>query len=166
VSFGLTPQAHSTDTISLLENLDNQRDDLDTIRHHLGNSAVHVSPVTFKGRKPTLYGEGSAPADYDERQHSELGAAWVLKTLRNFAGTQVTLFDAVGYKGILSDSHFTSGPSPAYEMFKLLKQFKPASFVADDKDETVIILENKHGDLMRVELDEMFAQYRQFRPQQ
>jgi hypothetical protein len=166
VSFGLTPQAHSTDTISLLENLDNQRDDLDTIRHHLGNSAVHVSPVTFKARKPTLFAEGSSPADYDARQHTELGAAWVLKTLRNFAGTHVTLFDAAGYKGILSDSHFTSRPSPVYEVFKILKQFKPANFIVGDKDETVLILENKHGDMMKVELDEMFAQYRQFRRQQ
>jgi hypothetical protein len=51
-------------------------------------------------------------------------------------------------------------------VFKILKQFKPANFIVGDKDETVLILENKHGDMMKVELDEMFAQYRQFRRQQ
>lgn len=168
VSFGVTPQAHSTDTFSLLENLDNQDDIIKTIRTHLGKIPIHVSPITFKARKQSLYSENGAPADFDNRQHLELGAAWVMRTLQNFAGTSVTLFDAVGYKGLISDEHRRNGkPSPLYELLRKLKAFHPVCFRRGlQKDELSILLLNEKEEEFVIELDQYFRNYRLFMPTQ
>lgn len=166
VSFGVTPQAHSTDTISLLENLDNQVDNISTLKHHLGNVPIHVSPVTFKGRKSALFAETDAPADFDERQHIQLGAAWIIKCLRNFSGTEVTLFDATGYKGIVNSDHIqVNKPSPLYELLRQLKQFGPTHFVTEGHhDDLRIVMENNKGEQFVILLDEHYANYRAYLP--
>jgi hypothetical protein len=163
VSFGVTPQAHSTDTISLLENLDTQRDTINTLHAHLAGVEIHVSPITFKARKSTLFSESKGPADYDERQHKQIGAAWLIKTLRNFSGNSITLFDAVGYKGVISDDHWSSKPSAFYTLLSELKKFAPTHFVNESGNENDVVLRNANGELFIIGYNEEYRTYRAFR---
>ncbi len=158
VSFGLTPQAHSTDVLSMIENLDNQQDIIETLQKHLGKVDIHVSPITFKGRKAELFAELPGHADRDERQHSAFGAAWVLKALANFSGTTVTLFDATGYKGILSETFEHSGyTSPLYNVLAAIKQFGAIAFLMQEgSGSDDIVFQNEAGEFLKINIGDEF----------
>lgn len=160
VSFGLTPQAHLTDTLSMLENLDNQVDLVETIQEHLGNVEIHISPLTINSRKSAYRDEEGRPADFDERQHSEFGAAWVLRALKNLGGTHVSLFDMAGHKGIVTGEHAAGGePVPLFNILKELKSFQPVHFLEKPGDDLQVVLESGQGEKMKITLEEKFKSY-------
>lgn len=86
VSFSLQPQAHSTDTRTIIENLESLPDIIKTIRSFT-NKAIHISPVTLNERN--VNGNNytdSREAETDSRLHTHFGKRWFELFVENMAG--------------------------------------------------------------------------------
>lgn len=125
ISFSLTPQAHASDTRSVIENLERQSDIIKTAQSFAGNKHIFVSPVTFKVRADSP--DTDEPhRDYDLRQHTFLGALWTLSAIKNLSEAQsLTFYEAKGYRGVLYRESKEIILSPLYQLLKEIKEFNP-----------------------------------------
>lgn len=145
IGYAVTPQAHLSDDLVLIENLEAQQYPIETLRSFT-DKPIQISPVTLKSRDyPGL--------TIDERQHTELAARWTTLCLKYTAGVdQLTLFETIGPKGILN----LQGPSPVFEVLKKISAFKP-KFIIKEKEtnplkEDSLILENEHGERLKMQV--------------
>ncbi|MEO6719129.1 MAG: hypothetical protein ABIN67_02145, partial [Ferruginibacter sp.] len=74
VSFSLTPTAHAGDTRTIIENLDSQREIIQTIRSFT-DKEIHVSPLTINQRTDANM-DGVLLPD-DQIDYSQFGKAWI-----------------------------------------------------------------------------------------
>ena len=136
VSYGIQPQEHAFDDLSLIENLAAQADTVRTLRHVYGHSCrAHLSPVTFKKRfnpYATDPAQRVIPEDaqVDERQYTAFGAVWTLGSIKNLtmAGAgSATYFRGVGKLGIAGED---PGLFPVFEAFRLYHSSYPSRVLA------------------------------------
>ena len=117
VSFGLNPQAHAYDDLTMVENLEIQTDAIKTARQFIGDRPLWVSPITLRDQmvqQAPLPGE--LPSNVDARQPSLFVAGWTLGSVKYLseAGAQgATYFETVGWKGIMA-AESESPHSPAF----------------------------------------------------
>lgn len=119
--FSITPEMHVNDKRHINECLNSIRDVVDSVRLLVGRSKLFIGPVTLKPRVNTVatdivvvdrmtesgYGADCVPGSVDERQFSDwLGAwtAWMLIELALSGVDQVSMFEAGGARGIISES--------------------------------------------------------------
>ena len=147
VSFAMTPQVHASDTRSVLENLENQHDLIQTAKSFSHGRKIHISPITFKIRTSPKHNNG-LPGDYDPRQHSSLGALYTLQTIKNLCeADRLTFYEVKGYRGILGEENGEE-LSPTFGLLRTIKQFGPKWIVQQDGLEAplaALILENEQG---------------------
>jgi len=126
--FGMSPQVHGVDALTIVETLEGQGD---AVRSALQfASRVAISPVQL------LSGGG-----VDERQGSAFVAAWTIGSLATLAGagaSSVTYFDAAGARGIVG--------TPVESVFGAIAEFTPESLVRAEVSEplrlAVLVLAN------------------------
>lgn len=132
VSYGIQPQEHAFDDLSLVENLAAQADTVRTLKHVYGQSCrAHISPITFKKRfnpYATDPAQRVVPEDaqVDERQYTAFGAAWTLGSIKNLimAGAgSATCFQGAGKLGIAGED---LKPFPVFEALKLYHSSHPS----------------------------------------
>ena len=111
VFFGLTPQVHSVDDRSLVENLDGIAPTVRTAAAFARGAAIAVSPVTLTPRfSPNLTDLGAYPGAMrnahrtgDLRQRRPFCAAWTLASIGKLSAagaSSVTYFEISGPDGI------------------------------------------------------------------
>ncbi len=115
VSVPLRPCAHQFDRITLAENLEGQREVLQTMAELWPDLPLAVSPVSFRTRaqKGPAAAPGELPAQADVRQMSLLGAAWTAGCLKAVAESRVeslTLFQTTGLRGIMERESGSAAP--------------------------------------------------------
>jgi hypothetical protein len=110
VTFGLDPQEHASDDMTIIENLEAQYYGVISARN-IYDTAVHVSPVLLK-RKFNPYATNPAAFHIPEeertepRQKTSFCATWTLGSVKQMASAKagsVTYFQAVGPHGIISN---------------------------------------------------------------
>lgn len=107
VSFPFFPQAHASDTRTIIENLQTGPDVIATIRSFT-NKPIFVSPLTLAPR-------GN---DVDPRQHTRFAADWMLQCIASFGGAaRITLEKATGPRGLLAEGK----ASPLFEGLERLR---------------------------------------------
>ena len=133
ISFGIDPQEHASDDMTILENIESG--------HYLVQSAkaiygaqvpVHISPLTLKKRfnpyatnPEDLYIPEALRADV--RLKDDFGAVWLFGSLCGLAkgGVEgVTVLQTVGNQGIMTPE---GDPYPVYQVLKLLAGFQAKS---------------------------------------
>jgi D-apionolactonase len=137
VAFSINPQVHASDELSLVENLEAQRDALESARAFCAGLPLVVSPVTLKPRfNPDAAGpELPASADQlppavDARQMSLFAAAWTLGSVKQLAegnAASVTYYETTGWRGIKETARgspvsalFPSSPDLTFPVFHIL----------------------------------------------
>lgn len=91
VSFPLFPQAHASDSRTIIENLQTGPDIIATIRSFT-DKPIFVSPLTLAPRSK----------DVDPRQHTRFAAEWILLCIASLGGVaRITLEEASGPRGLL-----------------------------------------------------------------
>ena len=132
VSFGLNPQCHATDNLTLIETLEIQGDAVRSARQFVGDRRLFVSPVTLKVQKvnqPPL--PGDLPSNVDLRQASLFGACWTVGSIKYLAeagADGVTYYETTGWKGVMSPGPdvrvprvFPVLPSRVYPIYHVLR---------------------------------------------
>lgn len=106
--FGLCPQVHAADDVSLMENLAALPDCVETARALRPGLPVAVSPVTLAARLGPYPGGAPGadgpPGSVDVRQHALFGASWTLGAiawLSDVAAESVTLYETTGPQGVV-----------------------------------------------------------------
>jgi hypothetical protein len=150
VAYSINPQVHATDERSLVENLEAQRDTVESARTFCGDLPLVVSPVTLKPRfnpdavdpEPAPQA-GELPSAVDPRQMSMFAAAWTLGSIKHLAegaAASVTYYETTGWRGIketdggcLAPELFCSRPGvvfPVYHVFADVADLKAAEIIA------------------------------------
>lgn len=154
LSFGISPQAHASDTRTIIENLAAQSATINRIKGRMDNSAViHVSPITLETRGRT---EGSpySVTPPDARFSTDFLTFWTLSALAGLEAQQVTIHNAVGESGIL----YNGDASSLFKALKKIRDFDPQWISKDfDGDKPAVIFKNAAGDELRFETDAAFA---------
>ncbi|WP_247232064.1 hypothetical protein [Telluribacter sp. SYSU D00476] len=155
VGYSLNPQVHATDTRSLIENVSAQQYTIATAGTFAEGKSIHVSPVTLKLRQypdEENHSGTGLPPSADDRQFTELAAAWTLLSLRYLSGAdQITYYETVGIKGVLPSEIVEdwATASPLYQYLKALKDFDPRCIVESRSSQPLrgdgLVLENEEG---------------------
>ena len=140
VSFAVCPQVHAFDNNTLVENLEAQKNAVESAKKLFPGKPVFVSPVTLKQRfnvvatsEETWLQPGELPPQVDVRQSSVFAAQWLLGSLKFLAqsGTNlVTYFETVGWRGIIQGDFnpplpdkFSAKKGDIFPVFQLLREF-------------------------------------------
>jgi hypothetical protein len=122
VSWGMTPQAHESDSTSLMETLEAQSHTVCTARTFAPHKPLAVGPITLRprfnpvARGPVVPERGELPAHIDPRQNSQLCAAWTagsVSALAHAGADALTYFETVGAAGVVEDDHAAIAAGPA-----------------------------------------------------
>jgi hypothetical protein len=126
ISFGINPQIHAFDDLSMVENIDSQADALHSAQALYPQKEVYVSPLTLRKRfnasaknPEDRFMEETLAKQADPRQKSAFAAAWLMgsiKTLAEAGAQKLTLFRAAGALGLIDAS------GVAYPTYHLLRQ--------------------------------------------
>jgi D-apionolactonase len=84
VSFSVMPQVHASDTRSLIENLECQRDIIKTIRSFTSKE-IHISPLSFhKIKNHDAMSEEDAVVAVDTMMDTQFAASWISHAIAQF----------------------------------------------------------------------------------
>lgn len=155
VSFSINPQAHASDTRTIMENLHGQEDTIRTAQTFTGNKAIHISPVMLKRQSRT---DADAATAADPRLNSWFAACWTLQSIENLSGANsITFYETTGYNGIINEhagSPASTGQSvesiitPVYKVLEAIKAFGPAWIIkqkSNNKSKNALLIENREG---------------------
>jgi hypothetical protein len=125
VTYSICPQVHAFDKLSLLENLEAQRDTVYSARQ-LFQKPVHIGAITLKQRFNIVatdedHGTGPFPLS-DPRQGSILAAGWTLGSIRQLAmagASSLSYYETVGPRGLMERKR---NSSLIYPVFHLLEE--------------------------------------------
>ena len=126
IAWPVNPQLHSTDDLTLTENLSAFFDMVRMARTFAGGASIAVGPVTL--HRPSA---GAAP---DLRHATDLGAAWTLGALKHLAeagADAVTFYQATGPLGLMDEG----GPFPLYHVLADVLEFAGGEVLATDVTE-------------------------------
>jgi hypothetical protein len=132
VSFGLNPQCHATDNLSMIESLEIQGDTIHSARQFIGDRPLVISPITLKVQKePQAPLPGQLPSSVDARQPSLFVAGWTLGSIKYLSegGAQgLTYYETVGWKGVLASRKgsplpqaFATKPGEVFSVYHVLR---------------------------------------------
>jgi D-apionolactonase len=152
LSFSINPQVHATDTRSLIENLESQKDVLNSAKVLAAGRDVHVSPLTFKRRynPDATSGDGRKQnGETDLRQETAFGVSWTLASIENLAQAQrITLFKTLGPNGLIQEGKL----SPFADMLIKIREFDPLFIIrsANSTVDATFTVENKVGEHLQI----------------
>jgi D-apionolactonase len=148
VCWSMNPQVHAFDNLSLFETPEAIPSQIESARSYFPGRALVVSPVTLKPRfnpvatgPETVRHPGEIPPGVDSRQCSLVGAAWtlaVIKSLAESGADSVTVFETVGWRGVIERSGgppvttFASvpgGPFPLYYALRWVNELPNARLI-------------------------------------
>jgi len=121
--WGVTPQVHTFDDLSIIENLGGQVWTVRSARQFLGGTPIAVTPITLR--------PGGSP---DPRQRSLLAGAWTvasIKTLTQCGAESLTTFETIGPGGVMAGSGDPFGRGcvfPVYHVLTDLGEFAGGEF--------------------------------------
>ncbi len=137
--YPLTPQVHLQDRQTLIENIADVTETIETAATFSAQQVV-ISPVTLRRSepKPAAKGVGGLPPTVDTRQASLFAAAWTLAHLSRVALStrlhSVTYYETTGWRGVMETAAgsplpavFRSVPGavfPVYHVFAELADFE------------------------------------------
>ena len=141
--YGLNPQVHASDDLTIVENLAAQRMTVEAAQQFCPRPVV-ISPITLRPR-PVGKSSGTEapnpmaelPPDIDPRQMSLLGAAWTLGSIASLATTghlhSLTYYETTGWRGVMETEQgslapqkfhsFAGGVFPVYHVFAEIAGF-------------------------------------------
>ena len=154
VSYGMNPQVHAFDNLSMIETLAIQADTVLSARQFIGDSPLLISPITLRKQLVDQQPMPSElPSNVDPRQATLFGAAWTLGSIRYLAPADVqglTYFETVGMKGVMSTE---SGPSltnlfpaksdnvyPVYHVLQWLGEFAGGKVAGLDSSDPMAVI--------------------------
>ena len=132
VSFGLNPQCHANDNLTMIETLEIQGEAVESARQFLGDRRLFVSPITLKVQKVNQTPlPGELPSNVDPRQAGLFVAGWTLGSIKYLAeagADGLTYYETVGWKGVMSPGPdvriprtFPARPSRVYPVYHVLR---------------------------------------------
>ena len=132
VSFGLNPQCHAVDKLTMIETLEIQGDAVRSARQFVNDRPLWVSPITLKVQNVQQAPlAGQLPSNVDSRQPSLFAAGWTLGSIKYLAEADVkgvTYFETVGWKGVMAPGKdfvlppiFPATPNTVFAMYHVLK---------------------------------------------
>jgi hypothetical protein len=116
--YPLTPQVHLQDRQTLVENIADVTETIETAATFSAQQVV-ISPVTLRRSEPkaTATGVGGLPPTVDARQASLFAAAWTLAHLSRVSLSprvhSVTYYETTGWRGVME----TAAGSPVPEVY-------------------------------------------------
>ncbi len=152
-AYGMTPQIHAFDNLSIVETLPIQADTVRSARQFIGASPLLITPVTLRlqsiAQAPL---PGELPSSVDVRQPTLFAAAWTLGSIKYLAeaGVQsVTYYETVGWKGIMESAAGTPMPDkfpsqpgavfPIYHVLHQLSEFAGGAVQHVDSSDTLSV---------------------------
>ncbi len=106
VSYGLNPQCHAHDNLTMIETLPIQGDTVRSARQFIGNRRLLISPITLKYQVVNQTPRpGELPSNVDARQASLFAAGWTLGSIKYLSEAKVeglTYYETVGWQGIMA----------------------------------------------------------------
>lgn len=137
LAWPLNPQMHATDDLTLFENLPAHCDTVCSARSFAPEATIAVGPVTLHRRADPFAraeGKGEPSVATDPRQHSDLGAAWTLGSLKYLAeagADSVTYYQATGPLGLMDGAEVY----PAYHVLADVGEFAGGQVLATETTE-------------------------------
>jgi hypothetical protein len=136
LSFPINPQAHATDDLSLIENLEGQAPTVLTARQFAPGARIAVGPVTLH-RRPDPFAAGKRGGDAkvvagDERQNTLFGAAWTVGSLAALIkadADSLTYFETMGPFGVMDES----AVFPLYHVLADVAEYVGGQVLASDQ---------------------------------
>ncbi|MBP60419.1 MAG: hypothetical protein CMJ62_02730 [Planctomycetaceae bacterium] len=132
ISYGMNPQCHAIDTLTMVENLEIQADTVHSARQFVGDRPLLISPITLRVqgvRQAPLAGE--LPSNVDARQPSVFTAGWTLGSIKYLAqagADSLTYYETVGWKGVMSPAGdfplpdiFPAKPDEVYAVYHVFR---------------------------------------------
>jgi D-apionolactonase len=122
VSWAVTPQVHLGDSLTLVEGLEAQRDQVATAMHFAPGRPLLVGPITLRPRyNPNARDSreqalNRPPTSVDRRQSTLEAAAWTVGSLASITAQQLTAatyFEVAGERGIVGDD---GSPYPVWHV--------------------------------------------------
>ncbi|MDB6038443.1 MAG: hypothetical protein JWM99_2284 [Verrucomicrobiales bacterium] len=117
--YSISPQIHSIDEMSMIENLDGQPPTIETA-YQFSKQIVVVSPITLL---PSEFSFGADNPSADPRQSGLFAAAWTVGSLAKLVGApqlhSLTYYRVSGSHGIMNDSEVF----PLWHVFRALADF-------------------------------------------
>jgi hypothetical protein len=156
LAWSINPQTHGVDPLTLVENLEGQKDTVVTARGFSEDKSICISPVTLKPRfnpVATTEEKGAVPGTklpsrFDPRQASLFCAGWTLGSFKYLAESgvrSVTYFETTGRGGIIHGSNQALSPEifmaasgdlyPVYFLFRELLKYR---------EHNIVITESSH----------------------
>ena len=133
VSYGLNPQCHADDNLTMIETLEIQGETVRSARQFLDDRWLWISPITLKYQivsQASLPGE--LPSNVDARQPFLFAAGWTLGSIKYLSEADVeglTYYETVGWKGIMAPGHdlplpavFRSKPDDVFAVYHVLHE--------------------------------------------
>jgi D-apionolactonase len=130
IAYGIQPQEHGFDLLTLTENMESQGDTVHSARALYPDKAVYASPLTLRRRfnpyaadKNAHFTELPAEAQADPRLDSLYGAGWALgsvKALAEAGADLITAFRSVGGNGLIARGNEVK---PLYFVLKWIQAF-------------------------------------------
>lgn len=154
LSVPLRPCAHQFDRATIIENLDGQREVLQSLAALYPGKPIVVSPVSFRTRaqKGPLPKSGELPGQVDVRQMSLLAAAWTVGCLKAVAESgvaSVTLFQTTGLRGIMERESGSDAPDDFHSIpGQLFPVYHVLAALAGWAGAEVLRLQSSHRDLI------------------
>jgi hypothetical protein len=140
ICYSIHPQEHASDNLTLIENLQVQRDTVESARSFSSNKEIWVSPVNIQRRFnantstfESFREEDDLPPQVDSRLMSLYAGCWTAGSLKHLidGGIKgVTYFETVGERGIMQGDYDSHWPDefqsckgmifPVYSVFKFI----------------------------------------------
>ena len=132
VSFGMNPQCHAIDNLSMVECLEIQGVAVRSARQFIGDRPLMVSPITLKVQQATRDSiPGQLPSHVDFRQPTVFAAGWTLGSIKYLAEAGVdalTYYETIGWKGIMAAGPnlllpkvFATKPNEVFAVYHVLR---------------------------------------------
>jgi len=133
VSYGLNPQCHAHDNLTMIETLEIQGETIRSARQFLGDRRLLISPITLKYQEVNQTPlPGKLPSNVDGlRQPSLFAAGWTLGSIKYVAeagADGLTYYETVGWKGVMAPGEdlplppiFQSNPNDVFPVYHLLR---------------------------------------------
>ena len=173
MTWSINPQVHAFDPLTLVENLEGQRDTILSGTRMAGDTPVAVSPVTLRPKFNVVATSGEdakspargLPRRFDQRQVSLFCAGWTLGSIQSLAGAgagSITYYETVGRGGIIHGRQKPSTPVlfpaaegdiyPVYYLFRELLKFKNYMVIPSESSHpflfSTFLLEGDHDRIL------------------
>lgn len=148
--YPLNPQAHASDTHTIIENLPAQEDAVKSAAALAPGKKIHSGPVSIKQRfnPDAKSGAVDPSARFDPRHQTPLTAGWALASIKYLSeggADSITLFESHGPAGyFMGDRLF-----PVYNSLLAVRQISPKRVIRSSCNEplvvTSLVLEDEKG---------------------